>query len=382
MESLGNRLIKAREAKSWTVRDLEERTRIQARYIIALEKENYAELPGEVYVRGFLKNISEHLGLDPDQTLELYKRNRLADAPAPYEELLKKPEVNYAKYTPLLITIGVGVLLAILILVILIAFGVIDFGSRDIPKDFPTSRAESARTNSIVEDRMTVQVQAGSTILFRPLGVSAMIRITSIGNTVRATVNGKDIAFTKDNPALEDLNQNGIPDFRMRLIDVIEDVAQIELEKVPEELIYAPEQSAVTPSSRASQTEPPAIATAPSAEPARIVEVETRDDAIFVFRDVAKEQIAIDILAKGSVYIRYFIDAQRPVVESLYDGKALNLVGRDSITISVGNASRLVMKVNGKTIPLAGDTVQNKIVKWEQNPNDETKFNLVVRPQR
>jgi cytoskeletal protein RodZ len=41
-------------------------TKIRARYLGALERGDYKELPGAVYTKGFLRNYALYLGLDPE----------------------------------------------------------------------------------------------------------------------------------------------------------------------------------------------------------------------------------------------------------------------------------------------------------------------------
>jgi cytoskeleton protein RodZ len=69
MGELGDRLRKAREAKGLTLEQIEEVTRIRRRYLQALEEEDFGQLPGEVFVRGFLRNYALALGLDPEEVL-------------------------------------------------------------------------------------------------------------------------------------------------------------------------------------------------------------------------------------------------------------------------------------------------------------------------
>jgi cytoskeletal protein RodZ len=65
--AVGDQLRDAREARGVDVYRVERDTKIRAKYIAALEAGDFAELPGDVYIRGFLRNYSSYLGLDPDQ---------------------------------------------------------------------------------------------------------------------------------------------------------------------------------------------------------------------------------------------------------------------------------------------------------------------------
>ncbi len=70
---LGGRLKEAREAKGYTLDDLQEITKIQKRYLAGIEKEEYKSMPGSFYVRAFIKQYAEAVDLDADEMLTLYK---------------------------------------------------------------------------------------------------------------------------------------------------------------------------------------------------------------------------------------------------------------------------------------------------------------------
>ncbi|MFL6517543.1 MAG: helix-turn-helix domain-containing protein, partial [Bacillus sp. (in: firmicutes)] len=55
MTELGNRLKEARLAKGLSLDDLQSMTKIQKRYLIGIEEGNYASMPGNFYVRAFIK---------------------------------------------------------------------------------------------------------------------------------------------------------------------------------------------------------------------------------------------------------------------------------------------------------------------------------------
>ena len=74
--SLPERLVAARERKGVDLYRAERDTKIRARYLAALEHGEYAELPGAVYTKGFLRNYALYLGLDPDDVLLQWRRER------------------------------------------------------------------------------------------------------------------------------------------------------------------------------------------------------------------------------------------------------------------------------------------------------------------
>jgi cytoskeleton protein RodZ len=57
------------------IADVEARTKIRAKYLRALENEEFGLLPGSTFVRTFLRTYAELLGLDPHRLVEEYRTN-------------------------------------------------------------------------------------------------------------------------------------------------------------------------------------------------------------------------------------------------------------------------------------------------------------------
>jgi cytoskeleton protein RodZ len=82
--SLPDRLTAARERKGVDLVRAERDTKIRVRYLSALESGDYRDLPGAVYTKGFLRNYAIYLGLDPEDVLRQWRRERgEATAPEP-----------------------------------------------------------------------------------------------------------------------------------------------------------------------------------------------------------------------------------------------------------------------------------------------------------
>src|SRR2546427_2676490 len=63
-DSLGEYFQRAREAKGLTVEEAAARTRILPQFLKAVEENNYARLPDEVFAKGFVRSYARILGLD------------------------------------------------------------------------------------------------------------------------------------------------------------------------------------------------------------------------------------------------------------------------------------------------------------------------------
>jgi cytoskeletal protein RodZ len=73
MPSIGDTLREARMRQRLDIGDLEAQTKIRAKYLRALEAEEFSQLPGPTFVRTFLRTYAEALGLDPHVLVEAYR---------------------------------------------------------------------------------------------------------------------------------------------------------------------------------------------------------------------------------------------------------------------------------------------------------------------
>jgi cytoskeletal protein RodZ len=80
--SFGSLLKIRRETRGISLDEASTRTRIRRSFLEALEEDRFADLPGETYVCGFLRNYAECLGLDPDETISSYQ-SRFKRSPHP-----------------------------------------------------------------------------------------------------------------------------------------------------------------------------------------------------------------------------------------------------------------------------------------------------------
>jgi transcriptional regulator with XRE-family HTH domain len=70
MDELGHILREAREARGLTLAQVQEKIRISARFLDALETGKYEQLPTPVHIRGYLRNYARFLELDPKPLLD------------------------------------------------------------------------------------------------------------------------------------------------------------------------------------------------------------------------------------------------------------------------------------------------------------------------
>ena len=75
---LGDQLRHARENRGLSLQETEKATGIRKRFLQAMEEGRFDALPGQIQLRGFLRNYANYVGLNGDELLTLYERQTLA----------------------------------------------------------------------------------------------------------------------------------------------------------------------------------------------------------------------------------------------------------------------------------------------------------------
>ena len=452
METIGEILKNAREKKGLTIEKLEATTHIVSRYITALENNEFNQLPGEIYIKGFIKNLSDKLSLDSKLLLErynlqinenkfeleLYKdgdknikpekreirtkkrekinkeninnENKISSAEETEtekevkmlaisnvnEEFNKaKPKIRSDISNPdsdLLIStrrdldrlknsrkripvVTIIVVIAILVLIAVLIFAIVNIVNN---RDNGNSRTNDSERNGIeivrnVTNSKSIQnVKAGDIINFKPLGKKANIEFNRIGNVIDLNINGSNFSLSKSSNIIMDLSGNGIPDFRISVIDIYDNnLAKVEMEILEENQMI---DAGFSGNNVGSNIQSEIYSNA---------NLQVVDGETYILQNIEKSSINIEITARGFVYLRYFIDSGAPSTENLSSGRVVNLAAEDVIMFTIGNAGEVAVRVNGIILKVgeAGETV-NKTIKWIRDLNDSTKYNLIMSDTR
>src|SRR5215470_1162885 len=118
MFDLGNSLREARVRQGLDFPQAELATKIRAKYLRALEEEQFDALPAETYVKGFLRTYADFLGLDGQLYVDEYDSrfvaDRFDDAPARHAQRRSR-DLSFERRAIVLALVGVGVLAALVI---------------------------------------------------------------------------------------------------------------------------------------------------------------------------------------------------------------------------------------------------------------------------
>ncbi|MCH3951083.1 MAG: DUF4115 domain-containing protein [Acidaminococcus sp.] len=84
MKKVGEYLQKLRVEKNVSLEEVAEKTGIRVQYLQALENGDYNKIPGDVFIKGFIRNYGNYLGVDGNGLVDAYiKENEQPAASAP-----------------------------------------------------------------------------------------------------------------------------------------------------------------------------------------------------------------------------------------------------------------------------------------------------------
>jgi cytoskeletal protein RodZ len=83
MNTVGQYLRKQRESRQMSIEEVARSTRVPTASVERIEADQFDDLPGEVFVRGFLKSYARAVGLAPDEVLARHTASRRAVSVTP-----------------------------------------------------------------------------------------------------------------------------------------------------------------------------------------------------------------------------------------------------------------------------------------------------------
>jgi cytoskeletal protein RodZ len=179
--TLPERLLAAREAKGVDLYRAERDTKIRARYLGALERGDYRELPGSVYTKGFLRNYALYLGLDPDEILLQWRRER-GDGGAQSEPSISVPRPISAPRQGFTFSFGLVVAAALTVAVILFV-GYLGFQLFRFSRPPEVAVTDPSTAVSTVDETATAYTLRGTSLP----GALVSIAVAGRDQPVRAT---------------------------------------------------------------------------------------------------------------------------------------------------------------------------------------------------
>jgi cytoskeletal protein RodZ len=192
MFEIGNSLREARLRQGLDFPEIEQATKIRPKYLRALEDEQFDILPGQTYVKGFLRSYAEYLGLDGQLYVDEYNSRYIhVDEETP---LRARSTPSLGGRGPRFESSVVLVALAAIAILTLLVFAAWRFGSDTpktaIPKPQP---APARRAAQLPRAKLTITAAAGDSLVEVYAGTRAGKQL--FAGTVEA---GHSIRFVKN----------------------------------------------------------------------------------------------------------------------------------------------------------------------------------------
>jgi cytoskeleton protein RodZ len=218
MPSIGETLREARMRQRLDIADVETRTKIRAKYLRALENEEFGMLPGPTFVKTFLRTYAEMLGLDPHVLVEEYRANYERDDDLDLQPLGPSTVAGRdRRHGP---RVGPGSLALLALVVILGVLLAIGLASDDDGGEGQAQRTETTeeRTATRPEERPAPPtrvvlrvVPATATYICVDRGVGTPVLFTDTieeaqtfrGKRLRVNLGRRDIELTKNGKPVE-----------------------------------------------------------------------------------------------------------------------------------------------------------------------------------
>jgi cytoskeleton protein RodZ len=196
MPEIGATLREARMRARIDVSEIEATTKIRAKYLRALENEEWGLLPGATFVKSFLRTYAQALGLDGKSLVEEYRLHHERPSDAMLEPIVSTPQRNRRRapsggpsraYIAAVSAIGVVI---IVLIVLLVSGG----GSSNRPTASTASNAKRKHSGA----RKHAATPAGSatasaapviTLSLKPTGVVFVCLLGDGGKKLIAGVN-------------------------------------------------------------------------------------------------------------------------------------------------------------------------------------------------
>lgn len=142
-ESIGSSLKRSREVRNMSLAEVSRVTRIPVPTLEAIEHDRFDDLPGEVFVRGFLRSYAQAVGMLPQDVLARYTSSRRAAivTPLPVASPIQNAREGQGR------RFGVAIALVLLLILFTLALSIVlKPRGHDMPPELSRSSESAART--------------------------------------------------------------------------------------------------------------------------------------------------------------------------------------------------------------------------------------------
>jgi cytoskeletal protein RodZ len=355
VDSLGERLRQAREAKGYSLDQVSRDTNIAARYLQGLEEEDFSGFPGEPYILGFLRNYSEYLGLDPQEQLSRYRALKIQEQPVPVEQLLRSP-VPVRK-------IALGILIPLVVLG-LGGGGYFFFSRWPAREPAPAAVARQPAEYTMTAEALERRFYKGDSVLIPLEDSPYKLVLSNLGDAVTITTPSGPVVLDLGQDVAVDLNDDGVMELRITAAEFAKNDSA-----AGAQLRFEPLQASA-----------PAVVVAPP-----ISEAASLSAATVIFNSLNAYPFTAQLNFQGYCMFRWEIlferDRQDRNEQYFQRGEELNIQAQNGIRLWASNAQAAKLQVigGGRTVPVelgsAGEVVVADI-RWIRD--EENRYRMVL----
>lgn len=213
MDEIGQKLREARLEKGYTLDDLQQITKIQKRYLIAIEEGHFDALPGDFYVRAFIKQYAQVVGLDAAALMEQYQQdipevkpeNVVPDPEDSPTRTTTKPQSRGARLRRFLPQIIIAVA-AVVIIAVVYGLTLTSQRSNDTTSDIPVSKSSTKDdSDSIASSKKSSSKSSSSS---SKTSSSSSSKTTSKSSIKKTTSKKSSSKFSISKPSVSGSTQN------------------------------------------------------------------------------------------------------------------------------------------------------------------------------
>ena len=379
-EKLVSTILKqARLKENITLSDLATKTKIPTHTLKHIENGNYSKIPATIYLYGFVENLCEYFLLDKTIIIKKLKNEiKTNKEKQEKQEQAQNTSINSKKKSFLKNTTSLKnnlqisfsfltkdkksrIIIASILLILIFIFLI---PQSKKPTLLEISEHYKKNTYQMSQKTGTFDLKVKDSVEINNQETQTTFNIQSIENDVvfiNIIDNGQNIYLKLNERLFIDINVDGQNDLELHLKEIIEDSLKLQfnvLNYEKQELSYE--------------------------------EIWLTKKPITVGKNYTllkyQKKIPIEIYLKAQrqpSYVSYNIDGKRQNSKNIQPGETLSIDAEEHMEIQLGNYRSLIIMVNKQPIDL---TLENntkfsitKIIKWLADPNNETKFNLIIK---
>lgn len=367
MEPLGGYLKEVRERKKLEIDKVIEDTYIMKKFIVAIEEDDFTVFPGEAYIKGFLRNYGEYLGLDTQDLIRRYEKIKLSEMPSPMEQLIPKPRASLSK---IIFSILLVLIILFLFMIGYFVYSIIErdsggLGNSQVVKKqkknnemlIKEKKEKKKRKGETAEEKIKIysfESEEGHFTLKKEEKIRFMIDekeytiwITDLDPTVILKSSADRQLFLIANGFTNkfDVDGNGKEDLEIVLSYWSEKSATLSIKRVVNSLLND------------------------SSIPSHFF----LSDTVETIRETSeKSQISLSISVTETTYVKYKLDDGPEIEGRYFTGARIEIQVNDQMVIWLANAGAVAFRFAGdekQVIPGESGKIDAKIIAWTKNGN-------------